>query len=842
VSGTSGTARIRPAHDNDGPRHIRPAPLLLVTLAFIIGIVSADAFGGPLWLWLIAGGAALGCAVVGLLLRRRIAASAALLAAFVSAGAAMYLLRCTIIPPGHIGAIVTDQPVMMKVRAWVAEAPVTRLKAPISLTPTRPDDLNYETAFTARLAELITQDGPRPVAGRIMVKLYDRNPGIRYGDELLLTGQLQAPNAPTNPAQFDYRDYLRKLGIRAIIYIKNAGGVRLTGRSRGGPLRMLFSARARAVSIITGSFRGTGGAVLAAMLLGADEQLPPEVAESFRRSGTRHLLVVSGLHVAMVAGVFCLLTSLLRLPEWARSAILILCVAGYVAVTGAKPPAVRAGVMIALFALGRSLGRPQVAVNTLALAALIILLFSPGQLFMAGFQLSFVAVLSILYFYRPIRELLGRLGSRLETEQHPEEQSLLLRGWILFKRVAFPALAVSLAAAIGVMPLVARTFHLVSPIGLLCNALLVPFAALVVWSGLAGICLATLLLPAWSGATAALAPAAAGARALAWGADLAAKAPFSHFNTGGVPLWFVAAYYALVLAIIHRRRLHLTPRRLAVLAVLLLDCLALDSVWPTPAGLHATVFDVRHGGCAFFQLPSGKTLMYDCGTASRFFDVAAYVAAPALWERSVHTIDALILSHNDTDHTSGVASLMELLRVGRVVHPSAFGDAPAGEHLLARIDEHGMPRLQPSTGQVLELGGAVIEILGPPKSTTLQIGSDPNNQSLVVRLSASGKRFLLCGDLNTSGIAWLLVSGQDLTADVIFMPHHGSWYPNIPRLLDAVRPQAAVISCDRGYASRNTLHALSRRGIRTFQTCKTGAIQMTVERGELRFHTMLGGR
>ena len=841
MTGTSGTTEARPSGQYDPPQHIRPAPLVPVAICFIIGIILAESLGLAVQPLAVAGGVALACALAGMLLRRKIAAGLALLAAFTAAGAAVYSFRCTFTPPDHVGAFVSEERMMVRARVRVADEPMTTLKAPVALTPPHPDDLNYETGFQADIAQIIAPDSTRAVSGRIMVKIFDRNPGIRYGDELLLTGQLQAPNKPTNPSQFDYNDYLRKRGIRAIIYVKNAAGAQRTGHSRGGALRALFSVRNRLVSMLERVPDVTGRSVLAAMLLGADEELPPEVAEDFRRSGARHLLAVSGLHVGMIAALLWMLAALFRLPEWARSVILIVGVAGYVAITGARPPAMRAGVMIAVMALARPVARPHVILNTLALAALIVLIFAPGQVFMIGFQLSFVAVLSIVCFYGPVKSLLDRLRLRSEWEQFADQQPRLVRIWVMLKRTAFPALAVSLAATIGVMPLIARTFHIVSPVGAVANAVLVPLATLVVYLGLAGMLAAMILLAVWPGAWVMLMPAAGAARLLAYAAAAAARVPFSHFNTGGPPLWFIAAYYALLVAVVNRRRLGLTPRRLVVLSLLLLNGLALGAVWPTPSKLRMTAFDVRHGGCTVFHLPAGGTLMYDCGTSSRFFDPAAYVAAPALWERGVHTIDTLVLSHDDVDHISGVDSLVQLLRVGRVLHPLAFGGTRSGDILLERLDSHGIPRLEQSAGRVLETGGAVVEILGPPQSTQLQVGQDANNQSLVIRLTAAGKRFLLCGDIHTSGIAWLLVSGQDLRADVIFMPHHGSWYPNIPRLLDAVRPEAAVISCDRGYASLQTLAALSERNIRTLQTSETGAIDMTVTSGTLQIRTMLDG-
>ena len=821
--------RIAPA---EAPEHSPPlhrAPFVAVAASFAVGVFISDRAEISLAAWVIITSSAAAFCIGALFFGRRRLATALVLLGFGAAGGTAYHYRCTYLPSGHIAKIVSDERILAKVRGTICAQPITRIKTPLILGESDAAPWCFETGFNLRLSAIISESGPLPATGKLKVKLYSRNPGIQYGDEVILTGQLQVPNSPTNPSQFDYRRYLRRQGIHAILYVSNDAGVEPTGSSEGCVTRWFFGARRRLLSLIARGSDERGGKVLAAMLLGAREQLLPSTVKSFQRSGTMHLLAISGLHVGMIAGFVWLLAGLAGAPYRVRSLVVILCVVCYVLLTGARPPAVRAAVMIVLIALGGVLSRRQIPINSLALAALIILIFSPGEVFMRGFQLSFIAVFSIVCFYRPIRKMLDRLKSRLEYLQAPEERSWLLRGWIAAKRAGFPLVSVSLAATIGVLPLIAHTFNIVSVIGIVCNTVLVPFTSIVVWLGLVGLLVALPLSLLWPAAAAVLWPAGIAAGGLERAAEAAAQAPFSYFYTAGPPVWFLVAYYALLAAVALRHTLRLPPRRCAVLFLILLNLLVATAAWPGRGRPRVTCFDVRHGTSVFFELPSGKTLLYDCGTANAFFDVGSYITAPALWDRGIHTIDLLILSHPDADHINGVPSLIENFRIGCVVHAPAFESEPLGARLIRMIDEYGIPRRELTARQMIDLGDTTIEALNPPKGPDLKSGGDPNNRSLVIRVSCSGSSFLLCGDIQRPATSWLLASGQDLRADVIFLPHHGSFYSNTADLLRAVEPRLAIVSCDRGYAGQSLLDTLDSTGIRTIQTAECGAIDISIE-------------
>jgi len=399
--------------------------------------------------------------------------------------------------------------------------------------------------------------------------------------------------------------------------------------------------------------------------------------------------------------------------------------------------------------------------------------------------------------------------------------------------LAAPLIAMSLAASLGVLPLIAWTFHIVSPWSVLANVMLVPLAWLGVTLGFAGFAVALPLSAVWAGAGVLLKPAVGASWVLERAAAGAASVPGAFYYTAGPPAWLLAAWYAGLAAFVHRERLGLTPRRLGVGALALANAFVFDAILPGPRRLEATCFDVRHGSCVLLRFPSGETLLYDCGTTGALFDVGAYVAAPALWEMGIRRIDALVLSHPDADHINGVISLAKRFRIGRAFVSPYFGSEPVGKFHIGKLREAGVEVAELAAGDGFSLGDAEVRVLGPPRGR-LRIGRDANNRSLVVRVECRGRSFLLPGDVEDSGTAWLLSCGPAIRSDVLLMPHHGALQEQSRELVDAVRPAMAIISSGRGETEPAMIELLREAGCEVLQTGERGAISVTAEDGGLR--------
>jgi len=815
---------------------LKRVPFVAIAACFAIGVASSNWTAAPLAFWCSLCAVAVVAGAIAALARRPAAATAAILAAFVAAGGADHTYHYFHLPPDAIARLASDGRVLVKLTATVRTEPVTTLKTPLTLADPRPVEPCHETALDVDVSSIVGGEAARRVRGKVKVKIAAPNPGLHYGDRVQLIGELQAPAAASNPSQFDYRTYLRRQGIRAVLYVSDAGGAEVLHRA-GGIRRLIAIVRGHLIGLIN-SGAGSGDSVLAAILAGAVEELSPETIASFRNSGAMHILAVSGLHVGIIAGTVWWIVQMIRLPPRARGLIIVAAVVFYTLLTGARTPAVRAAVMIVIATVGAIIGRRQITINSLALAAFVILLVSPCELYMVGFQLSFLAIFGILHFYVPIRNLLNRLKSPLEDLQALDEQSVWLRLRSVARRWGVPPVSASLAASIGVVPVIACIFNVVNVSGLVCNAVFVPFASLVVVAGFLTLVVQLPLSLIWGGASVLSIPAAVLAGGLEKLAYATTLLPVSYYYASAPPAWFLVAYYALLVAIINREALGVRPARLVIAGAGVLALLAISSLgFANARRMDVTVFDVRHGNCVFFQSPSGKTLLYDCGTRNPFYDAGSQVAAPALWNRGIHRIDALVISHSDSDHISGAISLISRFRIGCVFVPPGFTDEPIGEFLVRALDDGDVPHRELAAGQVVTLDDVRVGILSPPGSGGLKIGTGTNDRSLVVRVDCNGRCFLLTGDIETSTVTWLLNSGQDVAADVLMLPHHGASPPDCLALAGAVHPSIIIASCDKATASDDLAAALHAKGGQFLRTNDCGAISLLDDDGELTVRT-----
>ncbi|HPD15763.1 MAG TPA: ComEC/Rec2 family competence protein, partial [Planctomycetota bacterium] len=571
--------------------------------------------------------------------------------------------------------------------------------------------------------------------------------------------------------------------------------------------------------------------LLCALTLGDRTDVDDNLAEAFARTGTIHLLAVSGFNVAVVAWVVWTLTSLAGLGQRAAGALVLCAVGVYALVTGAPPSVVRAAVMSGAYVLSIMGRRQSDAVHAAALAALVLLAARPFDLFQPGFQLSFAAVLGILLLSEDLAAMLGPGESVLERVAGPRGVGAF--AWIRHRlhRLAAATGSVSIAAWLAVLPLTAYYFHLFSPITVLVNLLVVPVAGFLTVFGFMhlGVAACSPMLacvPAFlaRGATGLLTQTVMGVERLTAGWVYCA-AP---------TLGWIVGYYALGLLVVARGRLGLSGRRAAMLWLLgvLVYVVAGDSGRP-PKGLEATVLDVQDGAAAVLRFPDGATVLCDCGTYGRN-DVGRWVVAPALWHWRVRAVDLLVVTHADADHVTGLPSLLDRFRVGRVVHSPVLERAAAGRQLLALLDERGIPHQSVAAGDRLVVGeGNVIEVLWPSDWSLRLRPDDQNENSLVFRVERGGRRVLFGGDIQQVGMAALLHGGVDPRTDALVVPHHGRRAPAAEAFAQATRPRYAICSIRPDHLPPDIVAAYRGAGAEVLVTGWDGAITVALFNGEV---------
>jgi len=638
-------------------------------------------------------------------------------------------------------------------------------------------------------------------------------PELSYGMQVLLRGALRIPPPERNPGEFNLREYYRANGIGYVMKVRGVGNLRLIEGAGGSPLYrdLVMPVRAFILRQIDRTLGGEEGEYLKGIFIGVRSGISRETREAFVNAGVAHILAVSGSNVAVIAATLYVLLGLLRLPRCLVEPAVAVGLLYYMLLTGTQPPVVRATIMALVYLIARVIERRVNMLNSLGLAALIILLIDPRQLFDVGFQLSFGAVLSILLLYPKANALVS---------------SLPLKGWAgrgLLWCLRLSAL--SLVASLGTLPLTATYFEKVSVIGLLANIFVVPAAGASVVLGIVAALAETVSTPA--------AEAYAAVNWLLLHATLrltvaAGTSPVAFLHTSGWGPLDTIPYLAAV-ALLASLDSPVARRRMVILLLLALHLSLL-----APAGelrksdhtVRVTVLDVGQGDAILVQMPGGRTMVVDTGPKILDYDAGERVLVPVLRRMGVTSIDLLVLTHPHNDHIGGAVALCREFDVERIIHGGALqeGEAITGSGLVFSPEAGTMLTPAPRTRLYLLSPGCGRRAAGGGRS--LRGG---NNSSVVLKLQFGRTSFLFTGDLERPLEEEMTgVYGEFLRSSVLKVAHHGGNTGTGARFLESARPEFAVISVGTwnafGHPSPLLLSRLRRSGAAVARTDRDGAV------------------
>jgi competence protein ComEC len=321
-----------------------------------------------------------------------------------------------------------------------------------------------KTSFALKVVEVYAGRQCAKRSGLVMANLFEKT-DLRYGDEVLLIGKLHKPLEFSTRGRLTYRSYLARQKIFLMLSVKKGNGVKVSARDRGNRfVAVAMRVREKLNSVFDRYLSPAESGIMQALITGERHAVPPHVREIFFRTGTVHILAISGMNIGMVAfGVFLLLNLLPINRRWQMS-LTIAIIAFYSFMAGGNSPVVRAAVTGTVFLLAYLFEREQDMLNSLAFAAFCILIFLPNQLFDVGFQLSFGSVLAIILFSPLMMRPVDR--ARVISENR-------------ILRAIVESLVVSLAAMIGVSGLIAYYFQIVTPIAILANLPVIPLVGVV---------------------------------------------------------------------------------------------------------------------------------------------------------------------------------------------------------------------------------------------------------------------------------------------------------------------------------------------------------------------------
>ena len=619
----------------------------------------------------------------------------------------------------------------------------------------------------------------------------DQPPDAVRGDVVRVTGSLQ----PVEDGGF--AEFLLRRGISADLEVDE---VTRLGPAPFAPVRWAQAFRALAGRSIESSFPPREAGLLMGLALGDDSRLDPVLERDFRATGLSHLLVVSGENVAMVLAPIVALGAALRWSRWPRFALGIGTVAFFVVLTGAEPSVMRAGVMAGLALIGVLLGRPRSTGSILAGAVVILLVIDPALVWSVGFQLSVAATGSMVALATPISQRIRFLPSSLSL-----------------------AAGATLAAQLGVTPLLLFYFHEVPISTVAANVLAFPAVAPALLLGLAAATIG-IVVPAAGHLVSIL--ALLPMRYLEIVADRLARSPIPWITGGGLPSLVLGLAAAVLIAWWLRsgRRL---PRKAIVVGLGLLPLLLWSSALSAgpPSALTVRFFDVGQGDAALLTSPGGVAILVDGGPEPD--QVATELVA-----LGVKRLDLVVASHPHADHVVGLPAVLARIPVGLLLEPGCKDGSPDGAALdEAATSEHIAVR-HPRAGDVLWAGDVRLEILSPDRCWS-GTESDTNNDAIVVRASLGEDSVLFATEPEEPAQQVLLDEGADLHADVLKVPHHGA-ATSIEPFFEAVGAEVAVVSVGPntyGHPVPEVLDWIRATGTEVFRTDRAGTLTVTFERG-----------
>jgi len=616
---------------------------------------------------------------------------------------------------------------------------------------------------------------------------------VHPGERWLLTVRLRQPHGQLNPHGFDYEAWLTERGIGATGYVRGRGAQRLLGRRDS-----LADRIERAREAVRDRFPRVLGAtpsagILAALAVGEQRAIANEEWRLFSRTGVTHLMSISGLHVTLVSGLCAWLGSALwrRVPRLvlavpARKAGALAAIAAALAYTllaGFAVPAQRTFYMVTVVALALWSGRIASPARTLALALAVVTALDPWAVLQAGFWLSFGAVALIFY---------------------------VASGWTGREARALQWLRVQWAITAGLAPAALFLFSQVSVVGPLANALAIPFVSAVITP----LALLAAVLPL----DALLHLAEWLTQWLLEYLDWCAQLPAAAWQQHAPPLWATLLALAGVAWLLLPAGFPWRALGIALMA----PAFALPAPAPAPGEAWVTTLDVGQG-LAVVVRTANRALLYDAGPAfGAEADSGERIVAPYLRATGVGRLDALVLTHNDTDHTGGAWSVLAAMEVARLLH-SLPGSHPA--LALAAATQRC------ARGMAWEWDGVSFEMLHPAPASAAR---RRNDESCVLRVRTAGGAMLLTGDIERGAEMEIARSGL-ARADVLLVPHHGSRTSSSAELLDAVRSRHAIIAV--GYRSRfghphaEVLARYAAAGIAPRRTDRDGAVTVRLGAG-----------
>jgi competence protein ComEC len=682
------------------------------------------------------------------------------------------------------------------------------------------------SSFYLRITDAETVNGWAKATGLVRVRVQEPVIYLKAGDYVQMYCWLDRFTGASNPGEFDIAEYLRRKGVFTGASVETSDAIlRLQSNPSGAYDKFRGTLRKIATQALLGHPYPDQESekLLLALVLGQRADIDKNITEAFRKTGLLHFICLSGMNFAIVIGFVWWVCKTAGLMKPGRAVVCMITAVLFLLVVPENPPAFRAAVMCFAFCGSFIFRRKSNPFNSLALAAVVLLLIRPTGLFEAGWQLSFASVLGILLFAKSINNFLHEKASDLFSE--PDNPSPLARTAAKIGSAVSSVFAVSLAAWLSTAGIMLYHFYAIQWLTSFWTVLVSPLIGLLSFLGYLKLFVAMFL------------PSAA---ALLWIivnflsylliviVKFLADLNISEILIGKTNVTVILLFYGLIVfAFFFRLRF---KKAICVTAALTLVAIVVIPRWQTMHcdGLTITALDVGHGQAVLAQLPGGSNILFDAGSLNRS-NIGAKVVLPFLRYSAIGKINAVVISHGDIDHINGIPEVAEDGDTKTVYANKAFlEDKRQTVLFLKKFTKVNDINELPKT-----FGSTTIKTLWPAEDIYKKNESD-NDNSLVSMIEFADRRIIMCSDIEKSAQKEIIRLYPDLKADVLIAPHHGSIRTLDKDFLDMIKPDFVICSCDKTSFEKERVIG-QNNNFKTYYTGTDGAVTVRVsENGTVR--------
>jgi competence protein ComEC len=709
------------------------------------------------------------------------------------------------IPNNSLANSITDEPKLATIRGKILTEPRIRENKDWQFSNFTYTDKT--TSFYLTATESQTDKGWEKTNTTIYVTISEPVTRLTPGDHIEILCRLSKFSAPTNPAQFNIKQYMAGKKVILSAHVKSNSSITLLHK-KNKSLFYRFKNKVKALANIAlipdNSLESQNTALLEALLLGQRHNINSDVYLAFKKTGLLHFISLSGMHFGILVAIIWFLCKTAGLTKPARALICIIVTSLFILAIPPRAPTIRAAIICWMFCLAFLISKTPNSFNSLSLSAIVILLIKPTAIFNAGFQLSFACVLGILIFYHHIvmflyNHFLYSIFSRLKKQII---LNVILKRFVLYFISMF---AVGLSAYLGGAGIILYHFKGIQPLTALWTVLVFPLVALILIVGFAKIIIFFMLPTA----------AALLGKLLFLLTDIMiafikflADLNLSVILIGKVSVLIILFYYTFILFAKYARLENFRLKKLIcnISVILIITTLVITKYHNThPKDFTLHILNIGHGQAILAQSPKGQNILFDCGSIN-YSNIGKKIVNPFLDNLGISTINTVIISHNDLDHINGLCEVAKEKNITSVLTSQAFLEDIPVSNTAKKLNTF----LKTKNLQIKKIDDSftmseniTIKKLWPTGKFCADSSLSDNDRSIVSLIEYNSRKILLCGDITQKAQNQLILTYPQLKCDILIAPHHGSANTTNYDFLKHLSPEIIICSCGKTEYEKN---------------------------------------